>query len=744
MAKKFFYRYIGTSKAKTRCVFSDDFIKNSVSGDEYSKYVTNMSNYIFESTLLENSTDEEIFRKCEEMREKHFGADIFNGIYKNKICELHKTDGINQSELSKQVYQKETLVFYLSEPEFIPDFLNALNNTNAKNIYVLVSDKKCSVPTKQDILNIYNGKNITFLSHKNCLGVMDICAVDYDEKLDNAVKNGEAGFVGFGEDALMLVRGLKMPATVTVIAKGMPTKAVTGVYTKPLCNKIYIPKGFDIFKFVHIIKPTEVSYYHLSVLAEKFGEKVYSYSLEDMRKAYPELFLSIYDDHIPNQCKNDFTYSGGDFMKSRENYFKENLTGFKNVKYMHGCFERETFKTAQADWNTQQQQQCIVVDSVVATPDSDIDICAFGESTSPREYFYDNKDGKYFISNFGFFFTERLRLTYNALLADRKREQIDYSVGYIDYMRYYDKDGRRHETFPLFNKACFAKKKCGGYTAFNFTLSGGSITLPGGKKINFEKTDVNPEKPGDIAVYTPFYSNTDRVEDQYKYLKKVGENRFNIVIIGERILCVRKGNVCLPSIGVVLSLSEKASKDITDFSPAEDGYFDVENRMVSVILSCPDNVDKKDWSSFVWVYGGGLTLINGENRINYENYDEYMEAGGWLSPLSMQSQESKLHAVTLMPRTGMGVTEKGDIFVITYIGRSLVSCGADYVDMAEIASRMVEDISLFVSLDGGGSSVLGFVNENVLTEVSMPAPSDNSLYGMARKINSMVKIKIEV
>ena len=54
---------------------------------------------------------------------------------------------------------------------------------------------------------------------------------------------------------------------------------------------------------------------------------------------------------------------------------------------------------------------------------------------------------------------------------------------------------------------------------------------------------------------------------------------------------------------------------------------------------------------------------------------------------------------------------------------------------------LVPDLEALINWDGGGSSVLGLLEGDVFTELSYPAPSDTSITGQARPVNSVLFIE---
>ena len=273
----------------------------------------------------------------------------------------------------------------------------------------------------------------------------------------------------------------------------------------------------------------------------------------------------------------------------------------------------------------------------------------------------------------------------------------------------------------------------------NFFLGGGCVDISG-IRYRWEKEDVNSERS--LRVYTPMYSAADRAADRDTYRKAVGEGRVNVVLLREKVTCIRRGDVLLPSVGVVLSLTERAAAPLLEkCRPLEDGYYDVSGLELTVRLDAPEGVE--DWESVRWAYGGGLTLIrNGEGLCDGEHMEQWFETEGWNSPLSRQTQESRLHVLAKHPRTAIGCAENGDLLVLVYSGRTWRSTGADYSEMIRIARQLFPDVYYLMNGDGGGSAMLGLVHEGEFLELSCPSTSFGSCAGQVRPINTVFYIPV--
>ena len=207
----------------------------------------------------------------------------------------------------------------------------------------------------------------------------------------------------------------------------------------------------------------------------------------------------------------------------------------------------------------------------------------------------------------------------------------------MDYCRFYDENGVKHETLPLYNKSCIAYSPESGYHAFRLSLTGGSITFPGLPAISFTESDVNAADDREVIVFTPMHTPGDENADHYSFTDEMPENRLNVAIIGETVVAAREGSILLPSIGAVLSLSGTWADTLKGYLGKTDknGYFDVSLcKKLQISVNPPAGMDEEAFRSFTWVYGGGLGLINGDDVMSAENYLEMIREEGWRTLLS--------------------------------------------------------------------------------------------------------------
>ena len=350
------------------------------------------------------------------------------------------------------------------------------------------------------------------------------------------------------------------------------------------------------------------------------------------------------------------------------------------------------------------------------------------------------------VSNFLFFLTPKLATLYNNLRQDRPQEIAEVDAGHLDYLLEY-RDGKRTETFPLFQKTCIALDENGSFLFFNFRLGGGSISICN-QTFTWTEQDVDPEciPQSRVCIYTPYLSLPDEEADRETYRKTVGDGRVNIVLIQDRITAIRDGNVVMPGMGVVISLERRIGEALfqrLQLKKDEYGYYDPCDISIDVKLDAPRGISAQKWSKVKWAYGGGLSLIlNGVGLCDGDYMEEWFRRDGWTSPLSRQTQESALHTLAKHPRTAIGTTKDGELVILVFSGRTWASDGADYAEMCRIARILVPDIENLMNVDGGGSAMLGMVRNGAFTELSLPSTSTGSTVGMVRPINTVLYIPL--
>lgn len=613
-----------------------------------------------------------------------------------------------------------------------------------KEIYLLVSpDRGEDIPTRQELQQwLGSCTDIRFLE-------ADADGIAWDPDLQERIDRGEACLLVYGEEGLLQCRKLRLDAVVSAIPAGYHAQAVTNQLGCSRACVVYVPKGFDITPWVKLKSQTRLSYWQLAKLWEAYGDGIYELTPEQLYRQYPQYFINIYENGVicPEAEQGyPIIVDGASFVQfdaARERAIRQYLNSFENIQYYSTYFDEE-LEEKELCWDSRQKQGGILVQGVLVKKAQGARIIQCEKGITPRQMFAGGgTPGTGIVSNFLFFLTPKLGVLYNDLRKDRPREQADAAAGHLDYMLCY-REGKRIETFPLFRKTCIAMKENGEFLFFNFRLGGGSIRVSG-YPISWTAGDVDvPAEYASVRVYTPYYSLPDREGDRETYRKPVGEGRINLVILQDRICCIRKGNVILPSVGVVVSLEAAAGQALLDslcLQPLEDSYYDTSGLQLSVRLDPPKEVSPELWKQVKWAYGGGLSLIlDGVSLCDSENMEQWFEREGWMSPLSRQTQESVLHQLVKHPRTAIGTTKNGELVILVFSGRTWRSSGADYREMCQIARKLFPDIRCLMNVDGGGSAMLGMVINGSFMELSCPSTSTDSCVGMVRPVNTVFYI----
>ena len=289
MQYKYVYRGFRIARSEFAALFEDEecarlAAAGRIPGEQYRAYILEGCRYFFVCPELLEGTNEDVFRSALALRSRYFGTALFTEDYE-KNGASHVIDGIDQRKIWRSYESLPVRVLYLSEPEFAPDFVEAVRDSvfSGKRTFVLAAaEEDGALPTVcilQKILGETEGVEILEVPETH--GSMDFSHVPVPEELSAACAAGEAVLLGFGEDALMAARNLALPAFVTVRPRGLYTRAVTGLFSLDRTSFIYVPEGFDILPYVPVIRRTELHYNLLAALSAKLGGEVYDMLLPE-------------------------------------------------------------------------------------------------------------------------------------------------------------------------------------------------------------------------------------------------------------------------------------------------------------------------------------------------------------------------------------------------------------------------------------------------------------------------------
>ncbi len=693
---------------------------------------------------------EDIYKQICRIRRDVLGEELLEQDWQQRKAEgcefsLHSMGsscvGIDQSAKKEELLRKkDALLFVLCQPELYPLMKKDMEAARAAGKHICV--KEC--PYGLDLADVSS---------------------EYD------------ALMIYGEEGLLQCRNLKIESLVQAIPFGYHVRTMVNQLDGEYPCVVYIPAHFDITRWVGVTEKTTLSYWQLWQLWKDHGDGIYDLSVEQLYRQYPQYFLNIYENgETCRAAQKDYPICVkwpekigptegmpgdtmlGETMASyqmlREKAIAGYIGGQPGLTYLSSYFTEDMEQT-EIPWGAQTPQSGILVHGVRMAGAAGAKVLQLDTAKPLRQQLKTEQsrgqDLKLF-SNFLFFLTPKLAELYNTLRKDRPREQLSGAQGHLDYQLRYEGE-RRIESFPLYHKAVLAKKKDGRFLLTSYYLGAGQATVK--NAFGSQYTLEWGKEHADVLVYTPYYSHGHQEEETNTYRCPIGADRINLVIIQDKICCIRRGDVILPSIGVVISLGEKRGRSFTEalgLREGDEGYYDTEGLELAIELEGPAAIPAEEWQQVEWAYGGGLSLIvegqsiyggDTKNTMSEESGLACLAEEGWLSPLSRQTQESALHVLAKHPRTAIGVAKNGDLFVLVFSGRTKLSAGADYQEMCHIAKTLIPDAESMMNVDGGGSSVLGLAIDGEFMELSYPATSIGSCAGMVRRVNTVLCLATE-
>lgn len=766
--------------------------KGLISDAQVDRYHETALQFLSQMSAYDEWPIEDVYEQVRRIRRDVLGADVLEQDRRQQMaeeCKFALESGIDQtSKKDDLLHEKEAVILALCQPEYFSLMKQDMEMAQryGHRVYVLVSKETGACLPSCEVMEPILGDQVVYLAVEDDSLGLRLDRIAYDDALQSAIDQDRAAMLIYGEEGLLHGRNLQVEAIVQAVPFGYHTRAMVGQLDGGRASVVYVPKHFDITRWVQMTEKTKLSYWQLWQLWKDHGDSIYEMAVEQLYRSYPQYFLNVYENgntcpeakvgypiQIPREMADDIS----SYYGLRDQAIGQYMARQSGLTYLSGYFTKE-MKEVTVPWDSKEPQTGILVHGARVASAEKARIVHCDPSKTLRQQLRDSlmvhediresaADAPHRLqlcSNFLFFLTPKLAELYNQLREDRPREQLREKQGHLDYQLHW-KSGRRVESFPLYRKAVLAKKRDGKFILCQYALGGGKLQISGGggtrTDISWTAEAVNfvEEKEGDsaeILIYTPYLSRDDDGEGMFanSYRRLVGEERINLVIIQNKIHCIRRGNVVLPSIGVVVSFNEKHGQQVLatlGLTEQEDGYFDVDGLTLEVTLDGPTQIDPEGWKQVEWAYGGGLTLITEGQSIYGAEDIRHMEKEtgairlreeGWLSPLSRQTQESALHVLVKHPRTAIGIAKNGDLFVLVFSGRTRMSMGADYQEMCHIAKQLIPDVEAMMNVDGGGSSVLGLAIDGHFIELSYPATSMSSCAGMVRKVNTVLNLEL--
>lgn len=734
--KQYKYREITADMTTENRFVKDGFLDMLRSSDlieqnSYDEYIGELTRFFNLLPDMVDKTDEEIYSDVINYRKnflnkgcrKYIDA-IKADYYKREVDHLAIT-GIDQSDILSSIYNRTKNIYIIMDDY---TYVGAMIELYKKikeypvNVYIIIKEENSvhSMVTKTD-LECYLKVTAEDISvHELNLIVDDYYYYGFDLNQIQLMSKNDI-LIGFGEWCLSSFKKLNVGAFVYCRSNELITRALTNSIDEEDIHFIYIPKGYDMLKYISLVEKTTFNYRMLSWIYNQIGMKAYQRDLDSLLLEFPNVFLSSNSDKVVDLECEWTAINKTDFHDIQQRLIKKHIK--KNYKYLD--MDDYIYKDI---YGNDIRVNYVKLDN---SKDLGASIKTWNNPVNPRRYFRNSEYGDCLVSNFMFFVTPKTIELYNRFRESREREKIDRDGLHIDY-RFENNEYERCETFPLYNKAAIGKKKNGGIEFFRKSLNSGFVRI-NGVEIQWHDCDINSNTEGEVILYTPFYIENDSREYSH-YYKIVGKNRVNIICIDDSITCIRKGDVILPSMGVVISLNFEKWYTLFPYMKCDaEGYYDTNQIHFDLYLQNSDEYE--------WCYGGGMFLIYGGKEFDTEKKlnDEFVYEG-WHTKLSMQTQESEIHKIEKHPRTAIGLTKDQKFFILVCSGRSMRSVGADYFDLIDISKKLFGNVEYLMNIDGGASSFLAFTTKKEIFELNDIAYSNNSCAGVVRPVNSIMMI----
>ncbi len=736
--KQYRYREITADMTTESRFIKDGFFdilkeNGRIGQNSYNEYIGELAGIFGRLPDMADMTDEEIYSVIAECRKKFLDSGCLRFIsaikdeYYRKDAGHFAITGIDQSGILTDLCGKsKSLYFVIDDYTYLPAMLGWYKKLRERSaeIYFVIKGEGCapSMVAKADLERCLEAAAGDISIDCQRL-ITDNCGC-YGFDLDKLeLKSGDDILVGFGEWCLSAFKKLNAEAFVCCRSEELATRALTNSTDPEELHFIYVPKGYDMLMHVSLVEKTAFNYRMLGWIYDRIGAEAYKKDINTLVREFPDVFLNINSGKFLDlEC--DWTGEEGgaaDIYEVPQRLIKKYIKKTYSYLDIGGCVYKD------------RRGNDIRVNYVKLENSRDLSISVrtWDSPVNPRNYFRSSGTGDCMVSNFMFFVTAKTVELYNRLRESREREKLYRDGWHIDY-KLESGAHERCETFPLYNKAAIGKRKDGGIEFFRKSLGAGKALI-NGVEVRWRACDVNSGAEGDVVIYTPLAGEDDSGEYS-RYCKTVGKGRVNMICVNDSITCIRKGDVMLPAMGVVISFAPRKWDELfPEMECGPGGYYNIDNIRFELCL--------QDSGEYEWCYGGGMFLIY--EGVEFDTERKLMDelaCEGWLTKLSMQTQESEIHKIEKHPRTAIGLTEDRKFFMLVCSGRSIRSAGADYFDLIDIARSLFGKVEYLMNIDGGASTFLAYATRGEIFVLNDIAYSNNSCAGIIRHVNSILMI----
>lgn len=729
--KRYFFKYrdvvadlVNGNKYVIDYLFSEMREQKVISDSIYKKYELNLLQLLSELPKVCEKTEEEWYNDILELREDYITPEVVQFMQKKKkkrISHFKVIDGINQSSLIAEYGDNTRNVYiFISECKYIEYMFEVYKNIAAKfNKVYLVVNSIDSVDTLTNLkdLNSYTDYDMI---NKDCVIEAKSKGLGFNLK-ESFVENENDLVIGFGEWCLGAFKNLNVDSFVYCESREIITRGLTNSINKEELHCVFVPKGFDLISKIKVVERSIFNYRVYSWIYKDYGKGVYELSFDEVLNRYQEYFINCGSDQLITMPIELGNIQGTEaFLKHRMNFISQRIrSNVEGVKLGSIIIKDRNDDPMKVTYTT-----------VESFEKHHFKVASFSTAQEIRQFYRDGNIKNGITSNFLFFTTDKSIATYNNLRQNRPLEQYKNAGWHIDYKLEQEK-----ECFPLYNKATIAMTSKGEITFFRKRLKAGKLMI-NDILIKWNEEDVDSIIDSNIKIYTPYGEKCD-TDEYLDFTREVGHKRINIIIINNQVVTVRKGAVLLPSIGVVVSLTEDEwNKRFSNTQFDDQGY--------GICDKWKCRLELEDAYQYQWAYGGGMFLIYDSQKFDSpETLKKEFAYEGWLTNMSKQTQDSETFRLDKHPRTAIGKTRAGQFFIIVCSGRSKHSVGADYLDLINIAESLFDDVEYLMNVDGGASSFIGIVEDHEVFELNDITFTNDSCAGTLRSLNSILSIEFD-
>lgn len=598
--------------------------------------------------------------------------------------------------------------------------------------------------------------------------LIDLGTVILSDELSQAITRGTAGYIALGEAWLTAVQELRIPGVVCTPLTSYLTRTWAGDFSSTGTEWFWVPPGTDMAKHVTFHNHPAFTLHHLRRYGIATGQWDTAPSPRDIYRVLgaglSDFFSPTGAGKVPLTDKAMRTTAA--FLEHRREQIKAHLRRTYGVRYDWRVEPRpgDSGSTDTAppalSLHPAEPQDAVVVDWA-EVPRNCVPVVRFGGDRQFRDLQARRGGGvgPTLRANWLFFLTPRVVERYNrsVIAAGRASQELISPIsGHLDFS--YDQQSSQNAQFPLFPKAIIACAPDGRLTITHARHSGGELLLhraasapgeaPWRHRMRWTQTDViatpMPAETvattmGDVAVITPgwYEPKLHNTVDEFTPAA-VGAGRWNIVIVAGSVVTIRRGPVCVPPFGVVVSVDPALLSGMDTEECDSDGFVPVHGWAFTLNLHNPTTLPDAQWHATRWAYGGAYTLIAHGTAV----WERSLETEQWNHISARGCQESDLSLTARHPRTVLSVDDTHQATLWVFSGRSYASAGVTYGEATACILSHAPRTQFAVNLDGGASSCLSLFEGNGVYEISTPALSYDSCMGHGRTVFSHIELPL--